>query len=59
MNPMTISVAEFCRMSSLGRTTAFNLIRSGKLPATRVGKRTLIPYEGAKALVSPSKKGAE
>lgn len=59
MNPIAISVAEFCRISSLGKTTAFALIREGKLASTRVRGRTLVLFESAVALIASVKKEAE
>lgn len=56
MKPIAISVAEFCRISSLGKTTAFALIRDEKLATTRVRGRTLILFDSAMALITPVKK---
>ena len=50
--PLAISITEFCRISSLGRTKTYELIRHGLLRATRVGRRTLIDMESAVALVN-------
>lgn len=36
------SVSEFCRCTSLGRTFVHDLLKSGKLPAVKVGKRRVI-----------------
>lgn len=53
MNTRTISVADFCQMSGLGKTTAHKLIKSGKLQSTRVGRRRLICRKDAEALIVP------
>lgn len=56
MKPIAISVAEFCRISSLGKTTAFALMREGKLASTRVRGRTLVLFDSATALITQTKK---
>ena len=40
--PLAVSVREFCRLSSLGRSTAFKLINEGRLEVIRIGGRTLV-----------------
>lgn len=46
------SVKEACQASSLGRTTLYSHITSGRLRAVRVGGRTIIPAEALHALIS-------
>ncbi|WP_084673658.1 helix-turn-helix domain-containing protein [Sphingomonas sp. MM-1] len=36
------SIKEACRVSSLGRTTIYSHISSGRLKVTRLGRRTII-----------------
>jgi len=52
-NPLKIaySIKEACKASSLGRTTLYAHIASGRLRATRIGGRTVIPAESLHALV--------
>lgn len=54
---LTISVKEFCQLSGMGKTKANQLIRDGRLTVTRVGRRTLISYESALALIAPDLRG--
>lgn len=56
METRTISVADFCHMSGLKKTTTFKLIRTNQLASTKVGSRRLISLESAQALIDPSKK---
>ena len=42
MDQITISVAEACRASGLGRTTIYELLRAGKITSRKVGERRLI-----------------
>lgn len=46
------SIREACQASSLGRTTIYNHIASGRLRATRIGGRTIIPAEALLALIN-------
>ncbi len=46
------SIREACHASSLGRTTIYNHIAAGRLRATRVGGRTIIPAEALHALIN-------
>lgn len=51
-NPkLAFSIREACEASSLGRTTIYKHIATGRLRAVRVGGRTVIPAESLHALV--------
>lgn len=52
-NPAKIaySIKEACAASSLGRTTIYGHIAAGRLRATRIGGRTVIPADSLHALV--------
>lgn len=52
--PVAISVREFCRLSSLGRTSTFKLIREGQLECRRIGSRTVILMRSVEALLDLS-----
>ena len=39
------SLEEFCFRNAIGRTTAYNEIRAGRLRPKKVGRRTLISIE--------------
>ena len=49
---LAYSIREACVASSLGRTTLFSHIATGRLRATRIGGRTVIPAESLQALIS-------
>jgi excisionase family DNA binding protein len=49
---MAFSIKEACKASSLGRTTLYAHIKSGRLRAIRIGGRTVIPCESLQALVA-------
>ena len=41
-NRLAYSIAEFCQVSGLGRSSVYELIRSGRLAVRKIGSRTLI-----------------
>lgn len=49
--PLAYSVAEACRVSSLGRTRLYSLISEGRLEARKINKRTLIPAASLRRLI--------
>jgi hypothetical protein len=44
---LAYSLDHFCEMSDIGRTKAYELIRTGKLRAKKLGSKTLILAEDA------------
>jgi excisionase family DNA binding protein len=48
---LAYSVREACAATTLGKTTLYSHIASGRLRVVRVGGRTLIPAESLRALV--------
>lgn len=46
---LAYSIADFCALVGLGRTGAFREIRTGRLRAVKVGRRTLIPAAEVRA----------
>jgi excisionase family DNA binding protein len=46
------SIREACHASSLGRSSIYNHIAAGRLRATRVGGRTIIPADALHALIA-------
>lgn len=51
-SPLAYSIKEACAASSLGRTSLYTHINSGRLKAIRVGGRTLIPAESLHTLLN-------
>lgn len=47
----TISVEEAAQLLGISRPTAYQAVRTGDLPAIRVGKRWLIPRSRLEALL--------
>ncbi|WP_081725427.1 helix-turn-helix domain-containing protein [Mesorhizobium sp. L2C085B000] len=51
LEPLSYSVAEACRVSSLGRSNLYRFIREGKLEARKLGGRTLVPAAALRRLI--------
>jgi excisionase family DNA binding protein len=49
---LAYSIKEACKASSLGRTTIYSHIASGRLVARRIGGRTIIPAESLHAFIA-------
>jgi excisionase family DNA binding protein len=47
-----LRINDFCRRYGIGRTTTYQLIRSGKLKSIQIGRRRLIPFDAAEALLA-------
>ena len=50
--PLAYSIADACRVSSIGRTKLYALIGTGQLEARRIGGRTLIPAASLRRLIN-------
>ena len=51
IEPLAYSVAEACRVSSIGKTNLYALAKSGRLEMRKIGGRTLIPAASLRALI--------
>jgi excisionase family DNA binding protein len=47
-NDGALNIDEFCAEYRVGRSTVYEQINAGRLPAVKVGRRTLIPRSGAR-----------
>ena len=47
-----LRINEFCEAYGLSRSTAYKLIKEGKLRAVLIGGRRVIPVEAAEALLT-------
>jgi excisionase family DNA binding protein len=50
-DPLTVGIQEACRLSGLGETTMYKLIREGQLRTVKVRRRTLVSYPSLKNLL--------
>jgi excisionase family DNA binding protein len=51
--PLTITVATAKKLSGLGHTTVWRLIKEKRLLTVHVGRRTLIAFSSLEALLTP------
>ena len=51
--PLTVTVATAKRLSGLGNTTIWALIKNQTLETVHVGRRTLITFRSLEALLTP------
>lgn len=52
MRKLVYTIEEFADLTGLGRTAIFDAIKSGRLPAKKWGRRTVILAEDAMAFLS-------
>ena len=51
LNKLTLTISETARLLGIGRNTAYELARTGQLPALRLGKRLLVPRAALERLL--------
>ena len=51
IEPLAYSIADACRVTSIGRTRLYILIAEGRLEVCKIGRRTLIPAASLRALI--------
>ena len=51
IEPIAYSIADACRVTSIGRTRLYILIAEGRLEVRKIGRRTLIPAASLRALI--------
>lgn len=51
IEPLAVSVEETARLTGLGRTFLFALLKDGRLRSLKVGRRRLVPIEAIQELM--------
>lgn len=51
--PITVTISTARKLSGLGATTIWRLIKDHKLEVVRVGRRTLVTFRSLEALLTP------
>jgi excisionase family DNA binding protein len=59
MNPSAFSIDDFCSRYGIGRTTIYEEIRTGRLGAVKVGRRTLITEQAGQEWLRSLPKAGE
>ena len=49
---LTVSIAEACRLTGLGRSSVYDLANQGKIRTTKVGSRRLVVVASLRELVA-------
>ncbi|RWG07546.1 DNA-binding protein [Mesorhizobium sp.] len=49
IEPRALSIPDFTRWAAIGRSKAYMEIQAGRLKTRKIGSRTVIPLEDAKA----------
>lgn len=44
--PITVRIPEACRITGIGRSKLYELIKAGDIPTIKVGSMTLVPVKG-------------
>jgi len=52
MESLTFTVEETAKLLRISRNTAYNLVREGRLPVLRLGRRLLVPKKGLDNLLA-------
>ena len=51
LQPLAYTIADACRVSSIGRTRLYSYISEGRLETRKLGRRTLVLADSLRALV--------
>jgi len=44
--PITVRIPEACRITGIGRSKLYELIKAGDIPTIKIGSMTLVPIKG-------------
>jgi excisionase family DNA binding protein len=57
LSPITLRIADACRVTGLGRSKFYELIKAGEIEVIKVGTISLVPMSGIEALLERSRSG--
>jgi len=49
--PISYTIEQAIKLTGIGRTKFYEELKSGKIPARKLGRRTLIPHDGLYAYI--------
>ncbi len=55
LSPITLRIADACRVTGIGRSKFYALIKAGEIEVIKVGAITLVPMSGIQALLERSR----
>lgn len=57
LSPITLRIADACRVTGIGRSKFYELIKAGEIEVIKVGAITLVPMSGIQALLARGRPG--
>jgi excisionase family DNA binding protein len=54
MEPLALSINETAKLLGVGRSSVYALLKTGRLDAIKIGRRTLLTTESIKRLARPT-----
>lgn len=57
LSPITLRIADACRVTGIGRSKFYELIKAGEIEVLKVGAITLVPMSGIRALLARGRRG--
>lgn len=57
LSPITLRIADACRVTGIGRSKFYELIKAGEIGVIKVGAITLVPMSGIQALLERGRLG--
>ena len=57
LSPITLRIADACRVTGIGRSKFYELIKAGEIEVIKVGAITLVPMSGIQALIERGRPG--
>ena len=58
LSPITLRIADACRITGIGRSKFYELIKAGEIEVIKVGAITLVPMSGIKVLLERGRAGS-
>lgn len=58
LSPITLRIADACRITGIGRSKFYELIKAGEIEVVKVGAITLVPMSGIQALLERGRAGS-
>lgn len=52
LSPITLRIADACRITGIGRSKFYELIKAGEIEVTKIGTITLVPMSGIQSLLA-------
>jgi len=50
--PLSVRIPEACRLTGIGRSKLYELIKAGEIETIKVGAMTLVPMDGLAAFIN-------